>query len=97
MSLQLMSEYLLKQEIRRYENSSELMRENKLLYHLCKKELAVIEKLKINKIDMRGDVEEFKQKIERQAIYFMNAEEFGKIIEKARKYDCISQIINEDT
>lgn len=95
MSMQLVSEKLLKREIKRLEDSG-ATEEKGLLYHLCKKELAVIEKLKINKIDMRGEIEETVERIESQAIYFMNPQEFDEMEEKARRYDEICELTNLD-
>ena len=56
----------MEREIKRLEDSGR-PEESELLYYQCKKELAVIEKLKINKIDMRGEIEEVNQKIANQA------------------------------
>ncbi|WWR19824.1 hypothetical protein V1226_25915 [Lachnospiraceae bacterium JLR.KK009] len=94
MSMQLISEKLLEREIKRLEDSGR-PEESELLYYQCKKELAVIEKLKINKIDMRGEIEEVNQKIASQAIYFMEQQEFETMEEKARKYDIIAGIASE--
>ena len=55
----------------------------------------LVEKLKINKIDMRGEIEEVNQKIASQAIYFMEQQEFETMEEKARKYDIIAGIASE--
>lgn len=95
MSMQLVSEILLKQEIKRYEESPELMQENTLFYNLCKKELVVIENLKINQIDMRGEVYEFNQRLSNQSIFFMDSQEFEEMKEKARKYDIISKVVRD--
>ena len=92
--MQLISEKLLEREIKRLEDSDR-PEESELLYYQCKKELAVIEKLKINKIDMRGEIEEVNQKIASQAIYFMEQQEFETMEEKARKYDIIAGIASE--
>ena len=94
MSMQLISEKLLEREIKRLEDSDR-PEESELLYYQCKKELAVIEKLKINKIDMRGEIEEVNQKIASQAIYFMEQQEFETMEEKARKYHIIAGIASE--
>ena len=94
MSMQLISEKLLEREIKRLEDSDR-PEESELLYYQCKKELAVIEKLKSNKIDMRGEIEEVNQKIASQAIYFMEQQEFETMEEKARKYDIIAGIASE--
>lgn len=93
MSMQFISEHLLEETIRQLEEESNL-KSNKLLYNLCKKELAVIQKLKINGIDMTGTTNEFNERIEKQAIYFMQPQEFEAMEEKARKYDEICRLIN---
>lgn len=94
MSMQLISEKLLEREIKRIEDSGR-PEDSELLYYQCKKELAVIEKLKINKIDMRGEIEEAVKRIENQAIYFMEPREFEEMEEKARRYDEICRITNQ--
>lgn len=96
MSMQLMSEMLLKREIKRYEESPELMRESGVLYYLCKKELSVIKKLKISEIDMTGKTEEVNQRIENQTIYFMNPQEFEEMEKKAKMYNSIAKFIKEN-
>lgn len=94
MSMQLMSEKLLEREIKRLEEDGR-PEDEEIIYSLCKKELAIIEKLKINHIDMRGEIEETVKRIENQAIYFMKPQEFEKMEEKARKYDEICKIVNQ--
>lgn len=91
MSMQLVSEKLLEREIKRLEDAG-IPEDEKIIYYLCKKELAVIEKLKINKIDMRGEIEEAVKRIENQAVYFMNPQEFDEMEEKARRYDGICEL-----
>lgn len=94
MSMQLISEKLLEREIKKIEESGR-PEDEEIIYHLCKKELAVIEKLKINKIDMRGEIKETVERIENQAIYFMNPKEFETMEEKARKYDEVFKVMNQ--
>ena len=94
MSMQLMSEKLLKREIKSLEEQG-INEQNKLLYSLCKKELAVINKLKINKIDLRGEEEELNERLERQGLYFMEPSEFAGMKIKAEKYDRICKLIDE--
>lgn len=93
MSMQLISEKLLEREIKRLEEAGR-PEDCELLYYQCKKELAVIKKLKINKIDMRGEIEKTQERIEKQALYFMDIGEFEEMEEKARKYDEICKIMN---
>lgn len=93
MSMQLISEKLLEREIKRLEESGR-PEDCEMLYYQCKKELAVIKKLKINKIDMRGEIEETQGRIEKQALYFMDIGEFEDMEEKSRKYDEICKLVN---
>lgn len=94
MSMRLISGKLLEREIKRLEDAGR-PEEIEILYYQCKKGLAVIEKLKINKIDMRGEIEEVQKRIENQALYFMGENEFSEMEEKARKYDEICKIIGK--
>lgn len=95
MSMQFISEKLLEREIRRLEDAG-IQEDNKLLYYQCKKELAVIEKLKINKIDMCGEIEKTNERISRCAIYFMEPGEFEEFEKKANLYDTIKNIVRKD-
>lgn len=90
--LQLISEKLLEEEIKRIEED-EISEKSKMEYCLCKKELALIRRIKINEIDMQGKIEEFNQRIERQALYFMEPCEFENMKEKAKRYDTIAGIV----
>lgn len=93
MSMQLISEKLLEMEIRKIEEQG-ITEENECFYSLCRKELAVIERLKIGKIDMRGETEEVKERLEKQGLYFMDVSEFIVLEKKARKYDEICKLID---
>lgn len=95
MSMQLVSEILLKREIKRYEENPDLMKENEAFYYMCKKELPVIEKIMINEIDMRGGIEEFDCRIDGQGIYFMEPQKFEDMKHKAEIYDIIYSIVKE--
>lgn len=94
MSMQLISEKLLEREIKRLEEAGR-PKDEEIIYHLCKKEMAVIQNLKINGIDMRGDIEEVNQRIANQAVYFMDSQEFETMKEKSRRYDEICEIIKQ--
>lgn len=94
MSMQLISEKLLEREIKKIEEQG-INEQNELLHSLCKKELAVIKSLKINKIDMRGEIKEVSEKLERQGLYFMDASEFASMKIKSEKYDRIRKMIDE--
>lgn len=92
MSMRLISEKLLEREIKRIEKQR-IPEECSFFYRQCKKELAVIEKLKINKIDMRGETKEVQKRIENQSLYFMGKKEFEEMEEKAKKYDEICKLV----
>lgn len=92
--MKFMSEMLLKREIKRLENIKRT-EDCEALYYLYKKELAVIEKLKINNIDMHGEIPEFNRRIMEQEIYFIKPQEFTAMKEKAEKYDIISAFVKE--
>lgn len=91
MFAQLIAEKLLEREIKQIEKEG-TMEANQLLYSLCKKELLIIRKIKLT--DTTGTIDEFNERIEKQAIYFMQPQEFGQMEEKARKYDEICRFIN---
>lgn len=91
--MKFVTEHLLEEAIKQLEEENNL-KGNKLLYNLCKKELAVIQKLKINGIDMTGTTNEFNERIKKQEIYLMQPQEFEQMEEKARKYDKICRLIN---
>lgn len=95
MSMQLTSEILLKREIERLESNPELRKDelDKIWYAMCKRELVVIERLKINNVDLRGTVEEVAERLKNQSLYFMDAKEFEEMKEKEKKYDKICGII----
>lgn len=93
MAAQLLSELLLQNEIDKYEKLDEMSEQEKLLYTICKKELAVIARLKINGIDLRGEVREVKENLEHQSLYFIEPEKFQIMKEKSRRYDEMFNIV----
>lgn len=94
MSMQLMSENLLENEIRSLEESG-LVEDKKLIYNMLRKELEVIKRVNIDLIDMRGGMEEFKKRISDQSIYFMNPKEYEEMKRKANAFDNIKRMVNE--
>lgn len=93
MAMQLLAESLLQKEIDKYEKLDEMSENDKLLYSICKKELAVIARLKIDGIDLCGEVSEVNKNLERQSIYFMEPEKFQIMKEKVKRYDEIFDIV----
>lgn len=95
MSMQLISEKLLEAELLKVKDNPEFVEENELFYSLCKKELALLSKLKIDKIDLSGDAEEVKERIQKYHVYFFEPGEYKEMAEKALRYDMICGIINK--
>ena len=91
--MQLISEKLLESEIKDLADKKDLSNSEELLLNLCRKELSVISKLKIEGIDMTGTVQEVDERIESQSIYFMKKEEFDQIKEKAARFDALKRLM----
>ena len=91
--MQLVSEKLLESEIKELADKKDLSNSEELLLNLCRKELSVISKLKIEGIDMTGTVQEVDERIESQSIYFMKKEEFDQIKEKAGRFDALKRLM----
>lgn len=91
--MQLVSEKLLESEIKELADKKNLSNSEELLLNLCRKELSVISKLKIEGIDMTGTVQEVDERIESQSIYFMKKEEFDQIKEKAARFDALKRLM----
>ena len=88
MNLRLASENLLQKEIEKFENDSKLMEENRMFYQMCKRELVVMRKLKVD-VNMTGTIEELEERIGGQHIYFMKPEEYEEMKKKSKAYDKI--------
>ena len=91
--IQLICERLLESKIKELAEKSDLSNSEELLLNLCRKELSVISKLKIEGIDMTGTVQEVDERIESQSIYFMKKEEFDQIKEKADRFDELKRLM----
>ena len=91
--MQLVSEKLLESRIKELAEKKDLSNSEELLLNLCRKELSVISKLKIEGIDMTGTVQEVDERIESQSIYFMKKEEFDQIKEKAGRFDALKRLM----
>lgn len=91
--MQLVSEKLLESRIKELAEKKDLSNSEELLLNLCRKELSVISKLKIEGIDMTGTVQEADERIESQSIYFMKKEEFDQIKEKADRFDAFKRLM----
>lgn len=91
--MQLVSEKLLESRIKELAEKKDLSDSEELLLNLCRKELSVISKLKIEGIDMTGTLQEVDERIESQSIYFMKKEEFDQIKEKAARFDALKRLM----
>lgn len=91
--MQLVGEKLLESRIKELAEKKDLSNSEELLLNLCRKELSVISKLKIEGIDMTGTVQEVDERIESQSIYFMKKEDFDQIMEKAGRFDALKRLI----
>lgn len=95
MSMWLVSEFLLKNEINRYKNKDKLELHEKTMCSICEKELAVLEKLKIDYIDLRGETEEVINRLNDEAVYIMHPDEFMEMLSDVDKYNKIKKILEE--
>lgn len=91
--MQLVSEKLLEAEIRELTEKTVLSNPEELMLNLCRKELSVISKLKIEGIDMTGTVQEVDERIESQSIYFMKKVDFDQMKEKADRFDALKRLM----
>ena len=91
--IQLISEKLLESRIKELEEKKDLSNSEELMLFLCKKEISVINKLKIEGIDMTGTVQEVDERIESQSIYFMKKGDFDQMKEKADRFDALKRLM----
>ena len=91
--MQLVSEKLLESRIKELAEKKDLSNSEELLLNLCRKELSVISKLKIEGIDMTGTLQEVDERIGSQSIYFMKKEDFDQLREKADRFDALKRLM----
>lgn len=96
MSMQLFSQKLLENEIKKIEDTG-ITENNELLHSLLKRELLVIERIKIDVIDITGKIDEVNNRLLNQSIYFMNPKDYEEMKIKAKKYDTIKKFIDDFT
>lgn len=87
--MQFISERLLEDQIKRIPKDEQ----DEFFISMCKKEFAVIQKLKVEGIDLTGSVEDVIKRIDQNSIYFMNHEEYMEMLNKSIKYDAIERIV----
>ena len=88
MSMLLMSTKFLKAEIEKLSERA-LDDNEKLLKSLYEKELAVLERLDIELVDITGTPDEVKKRLGNNAVYFLPKGEFEQMRDKANRFDFI--------
>lgn len=88
MSMLLMSTKLLKMEIDKL-SGRVLDDDGKLLRSLYEKELAVLERLDIELVDITGTPGEVEKRLEDNAVYFLPRDEFERMQDKANRFEFI--------
>ena len=78
-------------EIKQKKNRDEL---DMVLLVQCQRELEIMQRLKIEGIDLRGSLEMVKTRLQDSSIYFMKKEEYNSIFRKATLFDEIKKIVN---
>lgn len=78
-------------EINQKEDKDEL---DDILLSQCQRELEVLQRLKVEVIDMTGNLEMVKTRLQDNSIYFMKKEEYDSIFQKAILFDEIKKIVN---
>lgn len=94
--LNLFSIQLLEKEIEKLsckEKDKTISYDEKIILSTFRKELLVLKKLKIEKIDLIGSLDEVSRRLDDQSIYFMTESEYNRMSSKADKFDIISDII----
>lgn len=94
--MQFMSEILLRREIADLEAKEDLNEDNKIWLSLCKRELMILERLKVEEIDIQGDFETLQKRLDQYSVYFLNKEEYNQMCEKAARFDVIQTIMSRE-
>ena len=92
--MQWMSERLLSYEIKELSCKDNLDENEKFLLLQCQKELEILNVLKIEDIDLRGNIETVRQRLKGNSIYFINKSEFELMKQKASLFDAIKKLTN---
>ena len=92
--MQWITENLLKREIDKLSSKDNLDEQDYFLLTQCKKELLVLNKLKIERIDTRGNVEEVENRIKGNSIYFIDKAEYDSMYQKSVLFDAVKSIVN---
>lgn len=97
--MKLFSIELLKKEIKELESKAketELTEHEKIILSVYKRELLVLEKVKLELFDLRGEISEVEERLKDQSIYCMKDSIYADLHMKAHKYDRIAHILSPD-
>lgn len=97
--MKLFSIELLKKEIRALESKAkekELDEHEKIILSVYRRELLVLEKVKLELFDVRGDLSEVIDRLDDKSVYCMSESEYEDLHLKALKYDKIKHIMSSD-
>lgn len=92
--MQWITEHLLKREINKLSEKQDLDEQEHFLLTQCQKELEVLNRLKVEGIDMRGDVEDVEVRLKGNSIYFIDKEEYNSMYQKSVLFDAIKNVVN---
>lgn len=92
--MQWMTEHLLKCEIDKLSSKEGLDERECFLLMQCQKELEVLKRLKIEGIDTRGNVEDVKERLRGNSIYFINKAEYDSMYQKSVLFDAVKNIVD---
>lgn len=94
--MKLFSIELLEREIRALENKAKettLDEQEKIILSVYRRELLVLEKVKLELFDVTGNLSEVIKRLDNRSIYCMNDSEYVDLHRKAQKFDEIQHII----
>ena len=89
-----LTEHLLKTEIRKLTSKRNLDEHENICLMQYQKELKILERLKIEGIDMRGNIEDLEIRLKDNSIYFMSKNEFNDMYQKSVLFDAIKKIVD---
>lgn len=91
--MRFMSTYLIESEIERIKSKKEIKSEEKIRLNVLEKEIEVLRFLDINGIDLRGTVEDFRERLKNSEIFIIQKNEFNVMKKKSEIYERIKSVI----
>ena len=88
------TEFLLKREITKLSIKENLSEYDRIMLIQCQKELEVLRRLKIEGIDMRGNIEDIEMRLKDNSIYFMDKAEYDSMHQKSVLFDAVKNVVN---